>query len=123
MYEEDIPRYKKKAKKKSAAKADHKHRFEPCVFQLDEAYFSRAYGFKVIPGGRNSIGTYCPICGKVGNVFAHDPRYYTGRYPAYPLRDDDLTEEGRRQMDPLTRTIPCFYLGDPFANHKYVTLP
>ena len=122
MYEEDIPRYKKKAKKKSAAKADHKHRFEPCVFRLDDLRFDEAHGFVREPDAAFSIGTYCPVCGKIGTTINRE--WLDERQGCWPiLFQARWSERARREFDESTRTLPCFYLGDPFANHKYVTLP
>lgn len=46
----DIPRYKKKAKRQPRKKTDHKHMYKPCVIK------SRI---------RSDIYEYCTICGKV----------------------------------------------------------
>lgn len=115
MYEEDIPRYKKKAKKKSATKANHKHYFEPCVFKMDETRLDEARGFVTDRAARLCIGTYCPACGKVGDTYAD--KWYINLGKSWP---PDPTDEAKRQLDEKTRTLPCFYLGGWFT--KYISL-
>lgn len=72
--ENDIPKYKKKSSKKHAKKSDHKHRYEPCVFKYSSLWYlakpeSHIVGdLEVINKTIKSNGTYCPICGKVGDI-------------------------------------------------------
>jgi hypothetical protein len=46
----DIPKYKKKAKKQPRKKTDHKHIYKPCIIRNPI---------------RSDIYEYCTICGKV----------------------------------------------------------
>jgi len=56
----DEVKYTKKKKKKSIKKANHKHKYEPCLFNLGHSF------------GYNDLhlypGAYCPICGKIEDI-------------------------------------------------------
>jgi len=110
--DEDVPRYKKKAKKKSPKKANHKHRFENCVLGYNTIALDKAHG--VVPSPELSIGTYCPACGKIGvhtdsawRVKKNDPNL-----PAKAMRQTQWSDEAKREFDPHTRTLPYFWLDD-----------
>ncbi len=94
--EEEVPRYRKKSRKGSPPKSNHKHKYERCVFVYPEPDY-RA----ILRNGRNeerecrTLGTYCPICGKIGNI-------------ALFWSQSDLTDENARQLNPQTSTLPTF---------------
>lgn len=54
MFEEydEIPKYRKRKNSKSS-KANHKHKYEKCLFDID---------------GRLHVGKFCKICGKIGDI-------------------------------------------------------
>lgn len=57
-FEKDIPKYKKKknsSKSKSNMKANHKHEYEECLFEIGLGWISR--------------GEYCKICGRINIWF------------------------------------------------------
>ena len=68
IYKDEELLYKPTRKKKKPKKANHKHVYENCVFDIVFEYgvLDPAHGFrdKICP----SIGTYCPICGKIGSL-------------------------------------------------------
>ena len=101
-------RYRKKSKKKPPRKANHKHESADCVFEYtsDKAFYG---------GRRSSIGLYCPICGKIINDFNQKYRINLANPPRYCM---DWSEEGYRQLDRVTRTLPTFHVTDWFR--KYV---
>ena len=99
--------YRKKKKKHRPKKSDHPHQWDDCV-----------YGISFCGNFELSVGTYCPICGKVGV-----PTYYTkwkeqvktghGMY-------SEWTKEAEKEFNPKTRTLPYFDI-DLFVT-KFVDL-
>ena len=52
------PKYQKKKQKKSRKKVDHKHNYVSCIF---------AYHWPTSGKVGYHEGTYCPVCGRIGN--------------------------------------------------------
>lgn len=75
------PRYTKKKQKKKVIKSDHKHYYEDCLFR--RVYVSRS-GTK---GLRIYGGTYCPICGRVGNIDIGASNIINENLPMFNLPD------------------------------------
>ena len=120
-FDNEIPRYKKKAKKKSPVKAKHKHEYQSCVYEYDALKMDRAHGF--VEKTRRTIGTYCPICGKVGRF--PDSSWFDPMWVAVQLgysggdRQCEMwSEDALRELDDARRTLPLFRLDDIFQ--KYV---
>jgi hypothetical protein len=63
--EVDAP-YKKEKKKKKSARSDHKHTYVPCVFSWKQMPIWGDYPRKEYES--HGIGSYCSICGKVGDL-------------------------------------------------------
>ena len=67
----EIPKYKKPTKSnisKSNRKAKHKHHYEECLIQ-----YNMKIGLINKPSILiTSLGSYCTICGKIGNRFKKD---------------------------------------------------
>lgn len=87
--------YKKKKRKRKPRKADHPHQWAECVYGI-----SFAGNFEL------SIGTYCPICGKVGV-----PTYYTKWKDHFRTEHgvySEWSEEAEKEFNPSTRTLPYF---------------
>jgi len=103
-------RHRKKSSKRSPKKADHKHVFKLCVFEYPGVEVNRVHGF--IPSTKVRMGSYCDICGKVGS--GDDWWYRIVLYNSGVLGRFELTEEGKKQWNPDTRTLPTFHLNDPF---------
>ena len=111
---EDQMPHKKKAKKKHIKKADHKHDFQPCVFSYPTEKFDKHRG--MFQTTEESIGSYCTICGKIGEqhfpwVFEFVPMRpgaHIGRY--------ERTEDAKKELNPETRTFPTFHLNDYFRD-------
>ena len=56
----DEPKYVKKKKKKKIKKSNHKHQYEECIFRIEK--------YTNLNLGEYFNGTYCPICGRIGDV-------------------------------------------------------
>ena len=118
--EQDFVPYKKYSSKKKPPKADHKHYYEPCVFEHNTLKLDKAHGF--IPEPTAKIGSFCPVCGKVGG--ASEEWYETAeRYHSVFGRvfSTTYTEAANRELNKETRTLPTFWLDDAFGQ-KYVSL-
>jgi hypothetical protein len=105
---DDAPRYKKKSKAHPPRKADHKHEYASCVLDVENGW-----GVGNIKCRQFfTICSYCPVCGKIGGVI--EPRYLVaGKW-------FEWSDEAMRELDPKTRTLPCFPVSD--AWQKYVDL-
>lgn len=117
----DVPKYRKKSTAKPPAKAKHKHVYEPCLFEQIEMWYAKPHERKS-NRTRLTFGSYCPICGKVGDTD-------TDRWFAHVKKHNDMfsyletvyTEEAERELNPTTRTLPVFYIGDEWRP-KFVEL-
>ena len=115
-YEKDIPRYKKKSNKKAPTKADHKHEYVNCVFEIGSLSYDNAHGF--IPCSKLSIGTYCNICGKIGTKHDNSWDTITRRNIGISV---DWSPRALAEFDESTRTLPFFCIKDIFKQ-KYVEI-
>jgi len=61
----ETPRYKKKKKKLSVRRSDHKHRYACSIFDCGDYTY-----YKKIKRPYYYIGTYCVICGRINNMEA-----------------------------------------------------
>ena len=117
-YQEDVAKYRKKSQKKTPKKSKHKHDYQPCVLQYSRDEFDKAHGFTPT-GIKEIIGSYCPVCGKIGDV--DWPAWFIWKWSVNGNGGNSVpTEEALRQLNPETRTIPTFWAGDMFA--KYVEI-
>lgn len=123
LFMDDVPKYRKKSKKNGERKADHKHVYTWCVFTFYGTHIERNRGF--VPDDYLSfdIGTYCPICGKIGTTSTSDPRWdrrlnYT---PSKQRERERWTDEALKEFNAETRTLPIFHLTDRWWQ-KYVSL-
>ena len=118
---DDIPRYRKKSTAKTPKKSKHKHLVDPCVLEYPLDWYNKPHDR--VRGNHINIGGYCPICGKLGDL--KDKSLWYGKDTVfignYQFTESVLTEEGEKEMNPETRTLPTFYVDDPFA--KFVELP
>lgn len=76
--DDDIPRYRKKRGGKPPKKANHKHEYEPVVFEYMNKYkkLTRENGF--VEGTDYCAGSKCKVCGRLQYGF---PKGY---YKAHP---------------------------------------
>ena len=111
---EDQMPHKKKAKKKHIKKADHKHDFQPCVFSYPSEKFDKARG--MLPATEESIGSYCTICGKIGEQYFHWTFDFVPMSTGLHAVRYERTEEAKRELNPETRTFPTFRLNDYFRD-------
>lgn len=93
--DEPIVPYRKKSKARPPKKANHKHVWADCVFEFEDELL-----------GKISIGTYCPICGKIGNPMSRRWRQKT----CY-----EWTDAARKEFDPETRTLPLCHAKNYFS--------
>ena len=110
---DEIPKYRKKAKKNTPKKSKHKHIYEPCVFE---------YHVDVLwsPHATNkSIGSYCRICGKIGSMINREKWIQECRTPGGWFTV--WTEKAEAEFDPRTRTIPYYFIDGLFIQ-KYVEI-
>lgn len=116
-FEECLP-YKKKSQAKPPKKSKHKHEYEPCVLEFYGCRLDQAHGF-VYDEPRVKFNRYCLICGKLGGLTSEDiGRWHKpGHYPWWV--SECLTEEGEKELNPTTRTLPTFWVDDPYSP-KYV---
>lgn len=120
FYDDELTPHRKKSKRKTPTKADHKHNFEPCVFEYNGVMLDKAHGF--IPKPDVKIGEYCTICGKIGSVTLFDKwMQWVPVKQGSRIGRSEYTEEAMREIDPNTRTLPTFKLEDEFRQ-KYVVL-
>lgn len=116
-FEECLP-YKKKSQAKPPKKSKHKHEYEPCVLEYNDIRFSQEHGI-VYDRPRARFDRYCPVCGKLGGLESKDvERWYRSDRAGYRITHV-LSEEGEREMNPETRTLPTFWVDDPYFP-KYV---
>lgn len=111
-YYDDIPRYKKKTKRPRTPKSNHKHIYQNCVFKYGDVLFWNKHGF--VNEERMSIGTYCPICGKIGTTFADDWTKHLTYWPSSSKWKEMWSEEALREFEESTRTLPMFTISDIF---------
>lgn len=122
-YIEEVPKYKKKSKAKSPKKADHKHIFEPCILEYNFPYGKLEEGKGFQPISQTRIDGYCPICGKVGPIDME--RWWKTDKPLNSRNfgfQTEPTEEALRELNPETRTLPTFDVGDDWIFPKYVDI-
>ena len=111
---EDTAPHKKKSKSKSPKKSDHKHLIEPCVVSYQREWFLKEH---VRSDERKlTIEGYCPICGKLNSLDDRSKWYkqVLRQGVAFRYYETVLTEEGEREMNPETRTLPYFEIDNPF---------
>ena len=115
-YRDDVMPYKKKAKKPTIKKSKHKHIFQPCVVEYPEDWYKKPH---LQSGKRKAdIAYYCPVCGKRTSGLEIDR--WCEKQPVddsgIPLHIFKIepTEECARELNPQTRSLPTFYMKDPF---------
>ena len=118
--EDEQPRYKKKSQKKPPAKSNHKHNYQPCVFEYNSIEFSKGKGFVQKPDAQ--IGNYCTVCGKIDYRFDSERWVKWVQMLAYPTcGKSEYTEEAKKELNPETRTLPTFWVDDIWKQ-KFVKL-
>lgn len=101
-------------------KSNHKHIYEPCVISYPDDWWNKAH---LRRRQRTPIfSSYCPVCGKIGYL-KDQSRWYNQE----PVMTGNilwtrtvLNDEGEREMNPRTRTLPYFEIDDPFV--KFVEI-
>lgn len=118
MYDDEVTPYKKKAQRKPPKKAKHKHDYHPCIFEYNGIRLDKAHGF--VPDQKTGFGSYCTICGKIGEVD------YTMWMNLTPIGNgkayrSEYTYDAKDELNPATRTLPTFYIEDIWAQ-KFVAI-
>lgn len=118
--DDDVAKHRKKSKRSVGKKSNHKHNYQPCVFEYPKIVIDKAHGIVNSDEPEFSMGEYCPVCGKIGSTgrkwFTHVPIK-----PGSHIVRLEPIEEAKRELDPTTRTLPTFALRDRFLQ-KYVEL-
>lgn len=114
--------HKKKADTSSPKKSKHKHLYEPCVVSMPDGWWKKEH---LRTGERKlEFRLYCPICGKLDYIddSIRSRMYTTVKKQAatFSYVETVLSEEGEREMNPETRTLPYFEINDPFD--KFVSV-
>lgn len=117
-FSDDIPKYHKKSHKKPHKKADHKHLCEPCIIERPADWYKKEHerSGEVHP----EFYGYCPICGKITAYCPDRDRWYTTikkHSGMFSYLETVPTEEGARELDPATRTLPTFAADDCFVKN------
>lgn len=99
MFEDEIPRYKKRKNKSPPRKANHKHTEERCLYIFPMPTFDKQHG--MVNEDRLSPGAYCPICGKV---------MWTASVVEWAMGISDIPEQE-------LRSLPRFRLKDIWQNY------
>lgn len=102
-------------KKRKTKKSNHKHQYEPCVFEYPGIKLDTAHGFVPGPDERR-IGSYCKICGKISAAAFDD--WYCWDYISHRSKPTDAAV---RQLDPSTRTLPTFRLKNMFDSEVQIS--
>lgn len=124
-FNDEVPKYKKKSKSKTPEKAKHKHDYQDCVYEWDNptGKFDRDRGF--VPRHEIMGGTYCSICGKIGQMGTENFNWYVGVKEAHSyfgyVFSTELSERAKQEINPETRTLPTFYLYDNWKQ-KFIEL-
>ena len=119
-YLEETTPYKKKSKARPPKKSKHKHDYQPCILSYPEDWWNKTHlrNRKM----KDVISAYCPVCGKLGDI--QDRSVWYKRETVFinniQFTESVLTNEGEKQMNKRTRTLPTFIVEDPFA--KFVSL-
>lgn len=108
----DIPMYRKKSTASPPAKAKYKHIYEPCLLEELVEWYMKPHERKTNKT-QLRFRSYCPICGKVGDM--DKDRWWTHvkkSNGSFSYLEPVYTEEAERELNPATRTLPVFYVGD-----------
>lgn len=105
---------------KPPKKSKHKHVYEPCILEYNGLRFSKEHGM-TYDKPEAKISAYCPVCGKIGDVEDRD-RWIANVKSGGWYWSSEPTEEYVRELNPETRTLPTFWVDDPYFP-KFVTLP
>lgn len=120
-YINDIPKYRKKSTASPPAKSKHKHVYEPCLLEFPWRWWKKPHE-KDYDTPKLEFRSYCPVCGKVGDVDLDRWRTTVKKYHENSGSYIEVanTEEAERELNPATRTLPVFKVEDPFA--KFVEI-
>ena len=115
----DIPKYRKKSQAKPPKKSKHKHVYEPCLLEVPLEWYAKPHertGKTLL-----KFKSYCPVCGKIGDMDRE--RWWThveNHNGMFSYLETVYTEEAERELNPITRTLHVFKVGDYFA--KFVEI-
>lgn len=111
---DEVPKYRKRSKGCGTKKSKHKHRYENCVYRYSfwrpDQLLNQEHRWHF------SIGTYCPLCGKIGTIRDSS---WCQRTPAH--WPTEWQPRAYKEFEEVTRTLPFFVLEDVFKC-KYVDI-
>ena len=109
---DEFPRYRKKSQRKPPKKSDHKHEYTYCVFH---EHIKTMFGFTE----EFRIGTYCPICGKIGGRGDLEKDGWLVNSASPPWVCHGWSDKAKKEFIASTRTLPYFEISD-FFSQKFV---
>lgn len=115
---DEIPKYRKRSKKRAPKKSKHKHHYENCVFRYTIFREDQVLPFDNFDRWQMSIGEYCPECGKIGAICDTEwKKVEKARYGYQSVWNDCAIAEFNEE----TRTLPYFEVENIWKN-KFVEL-
>jgi hypothetical protein len=117
----DVPKYRKKSRARPPAKATHKHVYEPCLLEEFVEWYLKPH-LRKSDETKLEFASYCPVCGKVGDM--ERDRWWTTvkkHNGSHSYLEHVYTDEGKKELDPATRTLPVFRVGEEW-NCKFVNI-
>ena len=114
---DQIPKYRKKAVKKTPKKANHKHAYEPVIFRYinQQSHFYADRGF--VADYDYAAGSRCTICGRLDHGFPEESGM--GKVPAVCSRvtipvpwDTNASPRKRNILKPEYSHLPLVIVED-----------
>lgn len=121
QYENEVPKYRKQKESnisKAKAKSKHKHHYEECLIQYDIDFLKE----KCI---HTALGSYCTICGKIGDRFKEDKSivkdYIRKVDSPFMNRKCYSRMSGEELYEEYNNKMPVFFVNDMYED-RYVNL-
>ncbi len=109
---DEFPRYRKKSTKRPPKKSDHKHEYTYGVFHY---HIKTPFGFNE----EFKIGTFCPVCGKIGGRGDLEKDGWLENTAQSPWLCMEWSDQAKKEFVASTRTLPYFEISD-FFTQKFV---
>lgn len=111
---DEVPKYRKKAVKKTPKKADHKHSYTDCVVEYSISFPWEQHTTQ------KEIRSYCPVCGKLGYMM-HRENWMTESRTKYGAILVEWSDAAEAEFCDETRKIPYFFLTNRWGQ-KFVDI-
>lgn len=118
METEEVMPYKKKSQAKSPRKSKHKHKYELCLVEYPQQWYLKEHARN--DEKTTDISAYCPMCGKRGPVKNLEQWILSERPMGCGFIRQVVTEEYMKELNPETRTLPTFWIDEPFQKRVEV---